>query len=203
MEITDIWRGSLAEAAAVLDACRRDEALLAGCEAFSELLIAAYHARGIVYACGNGGSHCDAMHFAEELTGRYRDDRPALGALALGDASHTTCVSNDYGFAEIFSRQLSALGRSGDILLGLSTSGNSENVCRAFQVARERGIKTVALLGKGGGRLRQMADINIVVPASTSDRIQEIHIKLLHTVIETVERELFPENYALQSTAPD
>ena len=136
------------------------------------------------------------MHFAEELTGRYRDDRAAMGALALGDPSHMTCVSNDYGFEEVFARQLSGLGRPGDVLLGLSTSGNSENVCRAFSVAKSRDIKTVALLGKGGGRLREMADIAIVVPADTSERIQEIHIKVLHTVIESVERALFPENYA-------
>jgi D-sedoheptulose 7-phosphate isomerase len=135
------------------------------------------------------------MHFAEELTGRYRDERRPLGALALGDPSHTTCVSNDYGFEYIFSRQLEALGRGGDVLIGLSTSGNSMNVIRAFEVAKSKGIVTVALLGKGGGKLKEMADLSIVVPAQTSDRIQEVHIKLIHTVIETVERALFPENY--------
>ena len=165
-------------------------------EQASLVMVNALLNEGKMLACGNGGSHCDAMHFAEELTGRYRDDRAALGALALGDPSHMTCVSNDYGFEEVFARQLSGLGRPGDVLLGLSTSGNSENVCRAFSVAKSRDIKTVALLGKGGGRLREMADIAIVVPADTSERIQEIHIKVLHTVIESVERALFPENYA-------
>ena len=196
MHLEDVWTSSLDEAMAVLQAFRSDGALLADCLALSELVIQTFRAGGNVFACGNGGSHCDAMHFAEELTGRYRDDRAALGALALGDPSHMTCVSNDYGFEEVFARQLSGLGRPGDVLLGLSTSGNSENVCRAFSVAKSRDIKTVALLGKGGGRLREMADIAIVVPADTSERIQEIHIKLLHTVIESVERALFPENYA-------
>ena len=195
MQTENVWTSSLDEALQVLQAFRSDDLLMSNCNDFSRLLIETYRAGGNVFSCGNGGSHCDAMHFAEELTGRYRKDRAALGALALGDPSHTTCVSNDYGFEEVFARQLSGLGRAGDVLLGLSTSGNSENVCRAFGVARERGIKTVGLLGKGGGRLRELADIAIVVPADTSDRIQEIHIKLLHTVIETVERELFPENY--------
>ena len=152
-------------------------------------------AGGTVFSCGNGGSHCDAMHFAEELTGRYRKDRKALGALALGDPSHVTCVSNDYGFDQIFSRQLAGLGRDGDVLIGLSTSGNSKNVIEAFKVAKDKRIYTVALLGKTGGELKSMADLPIVVPAQTSDRVQEIHIKLIHTVIESVERALFPENY--------
>lgn len=135
------------------------------------------------------------MHFAEEMTGRYRKDRKPLGALALGDAAHTTCVSNDYGFEFVFSRQLEGLGRSGDVLIGLSTSGNSKNVIRAFEAARKMGVKTVGLLGRGGGQLAGLADIAIIVPGETSDRIQELHIKLIHIVIETVERALFPENY--------
>lgn len=148
-----------------------------------------------MFSCGNGGSHCDAMHFAEEFTGRYRKDRKPVGAMALGDASHVTCVSNDYGFEHIFSRQVEGLGRKGDMLLGLSTSGNSKNVILAFEAAKKKGIKTVALLGRDGGKLKDLADLAIVVPAETSDRIQEIHIKLIHTVIESVERQLFPENY--------
>jgi D-sedoheptulose 7-phosphate isomerase len=159
------------------------------------MLIATFERDGRVFSCGNGGSHCDAMHFAEELTGRYRKDRRPLGALALGDPSHVTCVSNDYGFAEIFSRQLIGLGRKGDLLIGLSTSGNSENVIKAFQAAKQNGIETVALLGRDGGKLKSLADLSILVPGQTSDRIQEMHIKLIHTVIETVERRLFPENY--------
>jgi D-sedoheptulose 7-phosphate isomerase len=158
-------------------------------------LIETFQAGGKLFTCGNGGSHCDAMHFAEEFTGRYRKDRKPLGALALGDASHVTCVSNDYGFDQIFSRQLEGLARRGDMLVGLSTSGNSANVIKAFESAKSMGVRTVALLGKDGGKLAPLADLAIVIKASTSDRIQEMHIKLIHTVIETVERQIFPENY--------
>lgn len=195
MSRTSVWKTCLSEAQEVLSSFISEPGNMENCETFSSLLIECYKNEGTVFSCGNGGSHCDAMHFAEEMTGRYREDRAPLGALALGDAAHTTCVSNDYGFEYIFSRQLEGLGRSGDVLIGLSTSGNSQNVINAFEVAKNKGIKTVALLGKGGGKLKELADLAIIVPAQTSDRIQEIHIKLIHTVIETVERELFPENY--------
>ena len=135
------------------------------------------------------------MHFAEEWTGRFRKERKPLGALALGDPSHTTCVSNDYGFEFVFSRQLEGLGRNGDLFIGISTSGNSQNVINAINSAKEIGMKTVALLGKDGGKMKDLVDLPIIVPAQTSDRIQEVHIKLIHTVIESVERALFPENY--------
>jgi D-sedoheptulose 7-phosphate isomerase len=191
----EVWTNSLKEAQLTIEKFLADPQNLEKCVAFSELLTQTFRNGGKAFSCGNGGSHCDAMHFAEEFTGRYRKDRAPLGALALGDPSHVTCVSNDYGFNEIFSRQLQGLARKGDLLLGLSTSGNSENVIRAFSVAKEIGVKTVALLGRDGGKLKSMADLAIVIPAQTSDRIQEMHIKLIHTVIETVERELFPENY--------
>lgn len=158
-------------------------------------MIESFSRGGRLFTCGNGGSHCDAMHFAEEFTGRYRKDRRPLGALALGDPSHVTCVSNDYGFEHIFSRQVEGLARKGDVLVGLSTSGNSANVIRAFETAKAMGITTVGLLGRDGGKLAGMADLAIVIPATTSDRIQEMHIKIIHTVIETVERALFPQNY--------
>jgi D-sedoheptulose 7-phosphate isomerase len=190
-----IWKNCLTDAQEVLAAFLSMPENLEKCEEFSRLLIQCYQNGGTVFSCGNGGSHCDAMHFAEEMTGRYRDDRSPLGALALGDAAHTTCVSNDYGFEHVFSRQIEGLGRSGDVLIGLSTSGNSQNVINAFETAKSKGLTTVALLGKDGGKLKDRAHLSIVVPAQTSDRIQEIHIKLIHTVIETVERELFPENY--------
>jgi len=190
-----VWKSALEEAHATLSAFLANPEQLAKCERFSELLTATFREGGRLFTCGNGGSHCDAMHFAEEFTGRYRKDRAPLGALALGDPSHVTCVGNDYGFNEIFSRQLQGMARKGDLLVGLSTSGNSENVVRAFQVAREIGVKTVGLLGRDGGKLKGMADLAIVIPAQTSDRIQEMHIKLIHTVIETVERQLFPQNY--------
>ena len=195
MPIREVWTAALQEAQATLSAFLSDPEQLKKCETFSKMLIETFRNGGRLFTCGNGGSHCDAMHFAEEFTGRYRKDRRPLGALALGDPSHVTCVGNDYGFNEIFARQLIGLGRPGDLLVGLSTSGNSENVIRAFTAAREIGIKTVALLGRDGGKLKSMADLAIVIPAQTSDRIQEMHIKLIHTVIETVERELFPENY--------
>lgn len=195
MDFINVWKNSLSEAALTLKKFSESPELVQNCVGFSELLLKTFNSGGKAFSCGNGGSHCDAMHFAEEWTGRYRKDRKPVGALALGDASHVTCTANDYGFDQIFSRQLEGLGRQGDLLLGLSTSGNSKNVILAFETARKMGIKTVALLGRNGGKLKELADIAIVVPAETSDRIQEMHIKIIHTVIEAVERRLFPENY--------
>ncbi len=189
------WQKSLNEARDCLDQFLGRTENLEACARFSDLLVETLRSGGNVFACGNGGSHCDAMHFAEELTGRYRKDRRPLGALALGDASHTTCVSNDYGFEHVFSRQVEGLARKGDLLLGLSTSGQSANVIRAFEAAKTKGVRTVALLGRDGGKLKGLADLAIVVPGASSDRIQEIHIKIIHIAIEALERELFPENY--------
>ena len=191
----DVWLNCFQEAHRTLEQFFKDPQQLEKCGQFSKILIDTYKNGGTVFSCGNGGSHCDAMHFAEEMTGRYRKDRRPLGALALGDASHVTCVSNDYGFKFIFSRQVEGLARSGDVLIGLSTSGNSENVILAVEAAKKKGLKSVCLLGRDGGKLKDMADLSIVVPAQTSDRIQEMRIKLIHTVIESVEREIFPENY--------
>lgn len=148
-----------------------------------------------IYSCGNGGSTCDAMHFAEELTGRYRKDRAALPAQALADPSHITCTANDYGFEEVFARWVRALGRPGDAIILLSTSGNSANVVRAADAAREIGVRTIALLGKGGGTLRERCDESWIVPGATADRIQELHMLVLHVLIEGVERELWPTLY--------
>ena len=195
MEISKVWKSALSDAQAVLNEFVGDASQMKKCEEFSQMLIDLYRRRGNLFVCGNGGSHCDSMHFAEELTGRFRKDRAPLGALALGDASHVTCVSNDYGFEHIFSRQLGGLGRAGDLLVGLSTSGNSKNVCLAMDTARQKQIRTVALLGRDGGKLKDLADLAIVIPTQNSDRIQEMHIKLIHTVIEAAERELFPDNY--------
>lgn len=195
MNSLNVWKNSLSEAQATLNKFAADPSQIEKCVKFTEMLINTIKSGGNLFSCGNGGSHCDAMHFAEEFTGRYRKDRKPVGALALGNAPHVTCVSNDYGFEHIFSRELGGLGRRGDLLIGLSTSGNSKNVINAFETARSLGIKTVALLGRDGGKMKSMADLAIVIPAETSDRIQEMHIKILHTVIEGVERELFPENY--------
>jgi D-sedoheptulose 7-phosphate isomerase len=138
---------------------------------------------------------CDAMHFAEELSGRYRKDRPALAAMAISDPSHLTCVANDFGFDRVFARGVEAWGRPGDVVVGFSTSGNSSNVIAAAEAARAKQMRVVGLLGRDGGKLRPLCDLAIVVPAETSDRIQEVHIKIVHIVIELVERRLYPQNY--------
>lgn len=144
-----------------------------------------------IISCGNGGSMCDAMHFAEELSGKFRNDRKGLAALSISDPSHITCVANDYGFDEIFSRYVEAVGNEGDILLGISTSGNSGNVINAVKVARKQGIKTIVLTGKTGGALAELADLEIRAPQSKyADRAQEIHIKVIHTLIYGIERAL-------------
>lgn len=148
-----------------------------------------------VLICGNGGSNCDALHFAEEFTGRFRGERRALPAIAISDSSHITCVGNDYGFDEIFSRGVEAYGQEGDMFIGISTSGNSPNVIRAVEEAKKLGLKTCLLLGKDGGKLKGMGDFEFIIPGKTSDRIQEIHMMILHIIIEGVERIMFPENY--------
>lgn len=148
-----------------------------------------------VLICGNGGSNCDALHFAEEFTGRFRQDRRALPAISLSDSSHITCVGNDYGFDYIFSRGVEAYGKEGDMFIGISTSGNSTNVIKAVEAAKKMGLKTCVLLGKDGGKLKGMCDYEFIIPGNTSDRIQEIHMMILHIIIEGVEKIMFPENY--------
>jgi len=144
-----------------------------------------------IISCGNGGSMSDAMHFAEELTGRFKDDRRPIAALSISDSSHITCVANDYGFDHIFSRYISALGNTGDVLFAISTSGNSANIVEAALAAKERGMKIVSLTGKNGGKLATLSDVEIRVPHSGySDRIQEIHIKIIHSLINYIEKSL-------------
>jgi D-sedoheptulose 7-phosphate isomerase len=144
-----------------------------------------------IISCGNGGSHCDAMHFAEELSGRYRENRRALPAIAISDPSHISCVGNDYGFDFIFSRMVEALGQPGDVLLGISTSGNSKNIIQAIEAARNRGLQVVILSGKDGGKMAGQADVEIRVPHfGYADRIQEIHIKVIHILIQLIEKQL-------------
>lgn len=179
----------LSEAQEVLARFLADEQQLINIQQAAELIANSLKANGKVLSCGNGGSHCDAMHFAEELTGRYRDDRPGYGAIAIADPSHISCVSNDFGYEYVFSRYVEAVGRSGDVLLGISTSGNSGNVIRAFEAAQAKGIKTIALSGKNGGKMAGMADIEICVPHfGYADRIQEVHIKVIHIVIGLIEK---------------
>lgn len=148
-----------------------------------------------VLICGNGGSNCDALHFAEEFSGKFRKERKALPAISLSDSSHITCVGNDYGFEYIFSRGVEAFGKKGDFLIGISTSGNSANVIKAIEEAKTLGMKTVGLLGKNGGKLKGCCDYEFIIPGETSDRVQEIHMMILHIIIEGVEKIMFPENY--------
>jgi D-sedoheptulose 7-phosphate isomerase len=158
-------------------------------------IVNSFQKDGHVFSCGNGGSMCDSLHFAEELTGRYRKDRRPLPATGISEAGHITCIANDFGFDHIFSRYIEAWGKSGDVLLAISTSGQSPNVIKAVEVAKAKKMITIGLLGKTGGTLKSMVDFPIVVPAQITDRIQEVHIKIIHMFIEGIERKLFPENY--------
>lgn len=159
---------------------------------FTHILVNAFEQGKKLLVCGNGGSLCDAMHVAEEFTGQFRQKRKALPAIALADSSHITCVANDMGFSEVFSRGVEAFGQDGDILLILSTSGNSSNVINALKQAKMQGLKVVCLLGKTGGALKGLADLELIVSGfAYSDRIQEIHMTLMHVVIEACENRLF------------
>ena len=158
-------------------------------------IAAAFTAGNKILICGNGGSACDAMHFAEEFTGRFRADRKPLPVIALTDVSHITCVGNDYGFEYVFARAVEAYGKPDDWLIMLSTSGNSANLLQAASKAKELGLVTFSLLGRGGGKLKALSDWKILFPGITADRIQELHMTALHILIEAVERILFPELY--------
>ena len=189
MDFQSIISSELSEARQVLDNFLGDEAQLQAMASAAELIAGSIKEGGKVITCGNGGSHCDAMHFAEELTGRFRDDRKSLPAIAISDPSHISCTANDYGFDYIFSRFVEGLGRKGDVLLGISTSGNSPNVLEAVKAAHARGMKVVALTGKDGGKLGSVADVEIRVPhQGYADRIQEVHIKVIHIVILLIEK---------------
>lgn len=156
-----------------------------------QIMVDSIKGGGKIISCGNGGSMCDSMHFAEELTGRYRNDRPGIPALSISDPSHLSCVANDYGYEFVFSRYVEALGNSGDVLLAISTSGNSSNVLRAIEVARHKGMKVIGLTGKDGGKMAVQCDVEIRAPHSRyADRAQEIHIKVIHTLIDFIEKKL-------------
>jgi D-sedoheptulose 7-phosphate isomerase len=186
---------SLLEAHKTLDLFIEDEQNLKKIEEAIGLFVDSFRNKGRVFSCGNGGSMCDSLHFAEELTGRYRKDRAPLPATGISEAGHITCIANDFGFDHIFSRFVEAWGQTGDTLLAISTSGNSSNVIKAVEVAKSKGMKVVGLLGKDGGKLKSMVDVPLVIPCPITDRIQEVHIKCIHIFIEGIERELFPENY--------
>lgn len=188
----DIIRAHFEEAQQVLQQFLADEANMQAITRAAALMADALKAGNKILSCGNGGSMCDAMHFAEELSGRFRDDRPALAALAIADPSYLTCTANDYGFNKVFSRYIEGLGRPGDVLLALSTSGNSPNILTAAEAARERSMQVVALTGKDGGKLAALADVEIRAPQSPyADRVQEIHIKVIHSLIAYIEHRLF------------
>ena len=171
-----------------------EPAQLAFIERSAEMIATCFSEKKKVLAAGNGGSLCDASHFAEELTGFFRQKRRALPAIALSEPGHLTCVGNDLGFEHVFSRAIEAYGDEGDVFVGLTTSGNSSNLVRAFDEAKGRGLKTIAFLGKGGGQLKGVADVEMVIEGfSTSDRIQEAHMTAIHIIIEMVEELLFSE----------
>lgn len=191
MDLRSIISKELGEARSVLDRFISDPNNVQQIEKASQVITDCFKNGGKVISCGNGGSHCDAMHFAEELSGRYRDDRKALPALCISDVSHITCVGNDYGFEFIFSRYIEGLGKQGDVLFALSTSGNSANVLRAAEAAKKKGMKVIALTGKDGGKLAALADVEVrVLHSGYADRIQEVHIKVIHILILLIEQRM-------------
>ena len=191
MMINSIIRSDLREAAVVLESFMADENNLQLIADAATLISDAINNGGKVISCGNGGSHCDAMHFAEELTGRYRENRKAIPAIAISDPSHMSCVANDFGYEFVFSRFIEAIGQQGDVLLGISTSGNSKNVINAVKAARDKQMKVILLTGKDGGELGALADVEIRVPhMGYADRIQEVHIKIIHILILLIEKQV-------------
>ncbi|RYU96157.1 D-sedoheptulose 7-phosphate isomerase [Emticicia agri] len=192
--LTDIL-SELKEAQRVLDNFISSEENIKNIEAAAILMASALKDGKKIISCGNGGSHCDAMHFAEELSGRYRENRRSLAAIAISDPSHISCTGNDFGFDFVFSRFIEGLGNSGDVLLGISTSGNSKNIMNAVNAAREKGMKVVIFSGKDGGKLKGTADVEIIVPHfGYADRIQEIHIKVIHILILLIEKMVISNN---------
>ena len=179
------------EAEQLLHQFNQDAANFEKIEQAIQLIVTSLQAGGKIISCGNGGSMCDAMHFAEELSGRFRNDRKALAAVSISDPSHISCVGNDYGYDFIFSRYLEALGNKGDVLLAISTSGNSKNVVKAIEIAHSKGIKVIGLSGKDGGKMAALCNVEIRAPYSDfADRAQEIHIKVIHSLIHGIEQAL-------------
>ncbi len=186
----DILLTALTQSHAALETLLRDDAAIEGFETWATLLAEAFSARRKALVCGNGGSMADAMHFAEECSGRFLRERRPYPALALSDPAHLSCVANDYGYDAVFARQVEALGQPGDLLILLTTSGNSPNLLRAAESAQKQGVVTLGLLGRGGGPLRALCDHAILVPGERSDRIQEVQMLILHALVEAVELRL-------------
>ncbi|MFY9288676.1 MAG: SIS domain-containing protein [Alphaproteobacteria bacterium] len=192
----DHVRQSLKEAEAALQAAITNNDTIKSIADAGSLLVSTFKNGGRVFSCGNGGSMCDAMHFAEELSGRYRQDRAGLPAQSISDPGHLSCVANDYGYEFVFSRYLESHAKKGDCLLAISTSGKSKNVLLAVETAKKLGMKVIGLLGKPDSPLGEVVDVRIATPGGQyADRVQELHIKAIHIMIELVERDLFPANY--------
>lgn len=188
----DTIRSQFLEAQEVLTSFISDDANILAIENAGALIVNSFNQKGKLMSCGNGGSMCDAMHFAEELSGRFRNNRPSLPALSISDPSYMSCVINDYGADAVFSRFIEGMGFSGDVLVAISTSGNSKNVINAAHTAKAKGMKVIALTGKTGGKLAALADVEIRAPHSEyADRVQEIHIKVIHSLIHYIELNMF------------
>ena len=191
MDNYKLIKQELLQASDVLDKFLTDPNSIIKVTEAAELFVSAFKNGGKAISCGNGGSHCDAMHFAEELTGRFRDERAPLPAVAISDPSYISCVGNDYGYEKVFSRFVEAFAGENDVLLAISTSGKSKNVIEAARVAKKKGAKVVSLTGNGGGELAELSDVEIRVPHfGYADRIQEVHIKVIHIIILLIEKSL-------------
>lgn len=188
----DTIRSQFLEAQEILTSFISDDANILAIENAGALIVNSFKQKGKLMSCGNGGSMCDAMHFAEELSGRFRNNRPSLPALSISDPSYMSCVINDYGADAVFSRFIEGMGFPGDVLIAISTSGNSKNVINAAQTAKSKGMMVIALTGKTGGELAALADVEIRAPHSEyADRVQEIHIKVIHSLIHYIELNMF------------
>lgn len=196
MNAVDHVKAALTDAQNALAALIENEAMLETIAQAAHVIAQSQRQGGAVYSCGNGGSLCDAMHFAEEMTGRYRQNRKPYRAAAISDVSHMACVGNDYGYEHVFSRWIEAMGTDKDVLIAITTSGTSKNIVAAAKAAKAKGVTVVALTGKSGSPITELADIAVVTPASRwADRVQELHIKVIHILIELIERELDAQNY--------
>lgn len=196
MNAVDHVKAALTDAQNALAALIENEAMLETIAQAAHVIAQSQRQGGAVYSCGNGGSLCDAMHFAEEMTGRYRQDRKPYRAAAISDVSHMACVGNDYGYEHVFSRWIEAMGTDKDVLIAITTSGTSKNIVAAAKTAKAKGVTVVALTGKSGSPITELADIAVVTPAGRwADRVQELHIKVIHILIELIERELDAQNY--------
>ena len=185
----DIIKKHFTEAQDILTAFISAPETFRNIELAGKILVKAIQNGNKIISCGNGGSMCDAMHFAEELSGRYRNDRPAYPAISISDPAHLSCVANDYGYEFVFSRMIEAIGKDGDVLFALSTSGNSQNILNAIHAAKKKGMQVIGLTGKDGGEMTGLCDVEIRAPKSEyADRAQEIHIKVIHSLIDYVER---------------